>query len=615
MTEETKSHLVRLVTIGAAVSDALKPGFRERLDREEFFRFEHAISPEVWAGRPYIPYSVDDPGPVREAFRAFAPNQQTWAENQAKKCDGFIMIQHAVPGLGLHDIPPQLRPYEPILKGIKWHYHPSDDPPASFVPLKDRKPLDERYRSRAWAKALHILRDKDPDDHHGAQVAARLGYDTPEKLRELVNDPANAEDLREVLREANNEEVHSHDDYAKYLLTIAPMKADHNHADYARSRKRAEHVRKYHGGVDVHGWHVHDGNEYAETSFFDLDPRKSPGKRIDIHPLAWERFASAELVYFVMEGKVKADAVLSEILRLDLAASVCSVPSVGQWDACELPEFARRDLAGKLVVIGCDADGGHNPEVMTQALLLREFLRDPALGLRAVAIFAPPYEAYNRNKDLKGKDDHLGPGGRLLGDLEMLGRKVPARALSEWAVTHAQRIVDGRRIRKDRLRRDLTTLRGLSLLLGPGGQGQPSLKKVARFIGESDDGVERAVNSLIEFDDIRTDKPLVTARWQWRSNTYQDPNLEWEDRPTLEIIDPALRATDLPPERLSDWIGRQSAAREDDVTQQERIEIATALEQIAKAIRPKRGVSTDDKIAAATAELEAAIDAWNAEAA
>jgi len=57
--------------------------FGEQEDQFEFFRFLHAISPEVWAGRPYVPYTTDDPGPVREAFQGFAPNQCKWAENTA----------------------------------------------------------------------------------------------------------------------------------------------------------------------------------------------------------------------------------------------------------------------------------------------------------------------------------------------------------------------------------------------------------------------------------------------------------------------------------------------------------------------------------------------------
>ena len=590
--------------------------FGEQEDQFEFFRFLHAISPEVWAGRPYVPYTTDDPGPVREAFQGFAPNQCKWAENTAKKCDGFLMIQHAVPGLGLLDIPPQLRPYDPILKGTDWHYHPSDAPPDGFVPVKpDGTPLEEKYCSRAWAQRPHILRDKDEDDHKGAKVAAGLGYDTPEKLRELVNDPANAGDLERVLREANNEDVHSHEDWAKYLLTITAKKPwVHDHADYRRPEARDKHVRsRYHGGTDVVGPHLH-----PEREIKDDDPRKSSGKRIDVHPLAWERFANAELIFFELEGKIKADARLSAIIRLDLPQSVCSVPSIGQWDAYELDEFARRDLAGKLVVIVVDADGGDNPDVMTQALLLRSRLREPALGVRAAAIFAPPYAAYKATPQFKGDDDNLGIAGGSWDNLEMLGCKVPARPLVEWATERRQTIVNGKRVRWDGVGRDLRTLMGLSLLLGPGGQGQPSLKRVARFIGVGEDSVERALKSLIKLGVVETDRPIATARWQWKSNTpiYRDPNLGFVDRPTIKVIHSALRARDLPTERLSDWIERQPLSavwEESSMTIEERVDtIEAALAQLGLAVAPKKK-NADDQIEVAAAQLERAIDVWNGE--
>ncbi len=582
MTERT----IPFIIIGERPWKAFRKGFQERLDRFEFFRVEHAISPEVWEGRPYVPYTTTDLEPVREAFQNFAFNQQKWAENTATKCDGFIMIQHAVPGLGLLDIPPQLRPYEAIYKGTIWHYHPSIDPPAGYIPVKPNgQPLSGKRCSKAWAKRLHILRHV---DHDGAQVAKRLGYDTPAKLRELLTDPANESDLRQVLREANNEEVHPHQEFAKYLLTIRPE------------------IPRHRPGRPI----------------YDDDPRTSPGKRNDLHPLARERLASAELVYFCIEGKIKADAILSEIIRLDLPQSVCSVPSIGQWDAYELDAFARRDLAGKMVAIVYDADGGDNPQVMTQALLLRGRLREPTLGVRAAAIFAPPYANYKRNSDFKGGDDHLGIAGGLLDDLEMLGRKVPARPLVEWAIKCQQTVVNGRHLRCDGVARNLKTLMGLSLLFGPDGQGQPSLRRISRFTGVSDTGVKNAVRFLIKLGAVDTDKPLDTARWQWRSNTYRSPDLELVDRPTIRIIDPNLRAIELPTERLEDWIERQTLSgpwegdeesMTEPVTLEERVgNIEEALAQLASAIAPKKQPAMVT-IEAAAAQLEQAIDAWNGE--
>jgi hypothetical protein len=621
MTEDT-TRKIELVIVGArAWENFAKPAFGhlEQQDPPEWVRFSHAISEKVWKGRPYVPYTTDDVEPVREAFKDFAPNQLKWAtETIAPKCDGVIMIQHKVPGLDLLDIPPQLRPHKPIFKGNKCHYHPSDDPPEGYVPTKPNtdKPLDERYCSKAWAKPLHILRDKDEDDHHGARLAKKLGYKKPDDLRRLVTDPACEEDLESVLREANNEMPHCHEDWAKYILTITPRKKwVHDHATdprYKKPEKLKTHLEKWHPGDFPVGEHAH-GNKEID----DNDPCKKPGARIDIHPLAWERFAKAEVIYFCIEGKIKADAILSEILRLEevgqlqTPASVCSVPSVGQWEAYELTMFAMRDLARKIVVIVCDADGCDNPEVMTQALLLENFLEDPSLGLRAVGIFAPPYEVFEANDKYKGGDDHLIRD--YLDNLERLGHKTPRPALAQWGATHAQRKINDKRISRVRVGRDCNTMRGLSLLCGPGGQAQPSAAKIARFIGISPDRVEKALSTLIELGELWVDKPLATAR-QWRSNDYQDRNESFvERRPTIRIVNPALRASKVPAERLADWLERktQNSVWEErkKLTTEERNTIA--LERIAAGIEViARAKKTPVDEEAVIAEFVAAIDVW-----
>jgi hypothetical protein len=157
---------------------------------------------------------------------------------------------------------------------------------------------------------------------------------------------------------------------------------------------------------------------------------------------------------------------------------------------------------------------------------------------------------------------------------------------------------------------------GISLLLGPDGQGQPSLRRIARFIGMSDDGVKRALKSLINLGGIETDKPIATARWQWKSNTYRSPDLELVGRPTIRIVNPNLRAIELPTERLSEWIERQTVSapwEEEPMTLEERVEtIEAALAQLGLAIMPRKK-SADDQIETAAVQLEAAIEAWNGE--
>jgi len=143
------------------------------------------------------------------------------------------------------------------------------------------------------------------------------------------------------------------------------------------------------------------------------DPRYNTGRRIDIHPFAQGLLPSAERVFFVIEGKLKNDAILTYIIEHGLRASVVNVPSVWQWDAAELDAFASRHLRGKHVVIVPDSDWFANDQVDTPAMLFRSRLWK--LGVRT-HIAAPPYEpppAGENKPALNGIDDFLAAGGDL----------------------------------------------------------------------------------------------------------------------------------------------------------------------------------------------------------
>ncbi len=533
------------------------------------WRREHGISDRVWSARGYVRYRAGDPGPIREAFEAAecAPNQIGWATRAAEKGDGLIMPAHALPVPGLRPIPPQLRPHDPIQKQPKLHYHPAELPPAGSV-VRDPttgKPVPETHWSTAWAMRRHIAGE------HGAELAAALGYRTPIGLHRLCFDSSCRADLERVLAEANDPEPHQHENIAKYLLTITPRTAEHDHADYVSSYWRRRHIEKYHGGVDVAGPHVHDGVGYAKTSFEDRDPSRSPGRRIDVLPPAWELLAAAEVVYFVLEGKIKGDAALSSILERGLAASVADVPSVGQWEAPELDALCER-LTGKTVVIVVDSDADENDQVMTQGVRLRFRLREH--GLIACLAAPPPDDRAGIDEadrfEKVGLDDHLGALESSLDDLRVIRFEVPCHAFARWKIGYERRA--GRR---DRVRRDARTLHGLALLCGPTGQTSASLEKVARFVRLEPDDIERAVASLIEAGVVEVDKPLSTRRWFRRR--YDDPERGslrsrriWIEPPRIMIKNEALWARDLPPMRLADWL--RDPPEEDTYTMQELIE-------------------------------------------
>jgi hypothetical protein len=189
---------------------------------------------------------------------------------------------------------------------------------------------------------------------------------------------------------------------------------------FVKTPEQAEdHIRVRHGGVNVEVVH-RDDKEPAKYVF----PPGLNVKRIELHPMATELLAKAERVFFVLEGSLKNDAVLSA------GGAVFNVASVTLWDPGELDRFARAYLRGKVVIVVPDADWFDNDFVDRQALHVRTALRH--LGIDAY-IAAPPIEFMKivdgKKKD-QGVDDFLG-AGYLLDDLIVRGKEA-GRGVYQW---------------------------------------------------------------------------------------------------------------------------------------------------------------------------------------
>lgn len=206
------------------------------------------------------------------------------------------------------------------------------------------------------------------------------------------------------------------------------------------------HIKKHHGGKNIN--HVHT----VETRTHYVFPKGAHAKRVDAHPISHDAFHDAERVFFAIEGCIKADAIVSELLEIGEPPAVVSVPSVtlwlatGQaretWNVSELDLVAKRLLSGKVAVIVPDADWINNWMVYRQAMLLRSFLRERGVDAR---VAAPDIKAFRRNKGLKGFDDsrvaHLRgefPGGEgAIAELIEIDRPVrvdvPLLVKHRWA--------------------------------------------------------------------------------------------------------------------------------------------------------------------------------------
>jgi hypothetical protein len=208
-------------------------------------------------------------------------------------------------------------------------------------------------------------------------------------------------------------------DWVREHLTLPPQTLTRR----GRSLELLDY-RRAHGPRDKNGetvgpevWHRHKHEaKYVFPSGTDQ------GRRLDAHPaarsLVEDACASSGVVYYALEGCLKADAVLSA------GAGVVSVPSVSLYWPSEMYDFGERYLGGTApprrrpigtpkydghptVVVLTDSDWDSNPEVMFYGVEAAERLR--RMGVHATYA-APPIVNGDRKT---GVDDYLFAGGTL----------------------------------------------------------------------------------------------------------------------------------------------------------------------------------------------------------
>src|SRR5215207_836024 len=145
------------------------------------------------------------------------------------------------------------------------------------------------------------------------------------------------------------EDVHEHLDAAKYVFAPSERRDDpwvHEH----HSGRSGAYYKKHPDALERHidNWHTKNpeavewlleggvGYGHHKHTRRVKNRKNNLARRVDIHPMALERLEAAEAVYFGIEGCLKADAILSAIIREGRNESVFSVPSVSLWEAEEL---------------------------------------------------------------------------------------------------------------------------------------------------------------------------------------------------------------------------------------------------------------------------------------
>jgi hypothetical protein len=350
----------------------------------EFFR-QHHIDLVVAASRPYERYTtnvIDKSHPVRKAFAdpSFTRGQRSFMSRIAGQKPGFLYARNAPCRLGFRRVSAQIRPDGPVVRDARgyWHAHP-------FTPLSDP-----------------VIPDVCPLSGHASKGLAGR----PLKRVQLHTAGEMSRHIEKEHNGVNTELPHHHFRQMKYALTPNPDK-----------------------------YVVRDGTRVRRH----VALLEREAARLDVHLIAEVLFPFAERVFFVLEGSLKSDAVLSEILRTGVDASVFSVPSVTTWPKHELEQFAPAYLSGRQVIVIPDADWSRNSKVFAQAMHVRRRLR--SLGLDA-HVAAPPATAEHECECkpngitanrltcdlcggyLKGVDDFLAAGGTL-DDLHVLNREIP----------------------------------------------------------------------------------------------------------------------------------------------------------------------------------------------
>jgi hypothetical protein len=501
-------------------------------------RTERAISREVWEARPYVRWPapsersasrirvVTEMGAIEKAYKGLNRYQKAYMTKLANQSPGWVIMRHAVPGAPY--VYAEIRPDEKVETGPPVrHWHGTGEPPEDVLEL-------------------------------GTQILLRSTEAFRQHCRK-VNEEGGDE------RHEEREDVHEHPDKAKYVFPPSAKKDDPWNHDHDRG-KSGEFYRKHPDALKRHieNWHeknpelIQHNPDGTHTHFRRVKDRSNPlAKRLDIHPMALELLANAGVVYFGLEGCLKADSILSAIIREDRKESVFSVPSVSLWDAPELADYADRFLKGKTVIVVPDADWVDKDLVIAHARFAQRFL-----SLRGIPTYiaAPPLNN-DRSVEHKGIDDFLGAGGSL-DDLVVLERYDSPHLTATYLETHARRNVhkSNRRRRSEAVDNDVALMMTLARFADSHGRVKATHKSLAKILGVDRSTVTRHVNHLKEIRWIEVERRVKDAaeEEQWeilkgavetthgyvtKEGLYIHGPEEWKDGPRI-IVPELLRGTD-----------------------------------------------------------------------
>lgn len=314
----------------------------------------------------------------------------------------------------------------------------------------------------------------------------------------------------------------------------------HTHERYSLGQL-ASHLRSWHVNEDAPDL-IDEHPHFTKMKFGPND-----AARIDVHPWAMPLFKDAKVIFAVMEGCLKADAVLTAIRNNDLNASVYSFPSVTLGNCPELPKFAAKHLKGKTVIAVLDADWADPSKegaVENQGRIYQGKLL--ALGIKSVHLAAPPQDPKDEHGHpiFKGVDDFLGAGKGGLHELVCIDVE-PPKNVEEWVLDHST----GSYIDMQGVRKIANILTSMAVFAGGNGMLKVTLSCMANAMGVGQPRVTEVIQKLVEMDAVVVDGVLDTGPSMFGGKD------DWEERPTITILPAELRAINLPDRLTGDVLG------------------------------------------------------------
>jgi hypothetical protein len=458
-----------------------------------------------------------DVEPLREDFDYdnLQPHQKAHLMKIAHQVDGWVIVRHTPERIRAYaDRPyriyPELRPDKVVRSGIPTrHWHGDDD--TGLADLEQYLPYRERHNPPHSAAIKNHIK--------------KAAQDNPDPERFPEKSPSGERYFYGGHGRENTNEPHYHLALPKYVFECNPhVRRFHDHEDEFKGKPRymlTAHLRdegrkghrakcnvKHRDGKCKHAPKVE--NVTGRHAHWVPDDKHGWAKRLDVHPWVEELglFDRAQVVFFGIEGCMKADAILSA------GEAVFSVPAVGQWHAPELARFVRTYLRNKLVVIVPDSDWHEKPEVLRMARDCQEFVRGLGVVKDAVVAAPPPIEG---DPDFKvGIDDHLGP--KINGKLEDLD--VIDLELNPLTVEYVE---SWPTVRRNARRNTIKVLQYLAMNADNDGEVTRSQRAIARRIGRDHETVKDALDRLVENSAITRDGDTYRVTEAYRAVETKRP--------------------------------------------------------------------------------------------